>query len=887
MSQPRRPRLAVVVANGITGDSRVQKSAIAAARAGWDVALLGVATDGAVHRSMMGPIRVSRVVVPAYVRTSANAHPWRSAVTQFGIGHRTVLPYFDANHRAAERRATARIGDLRSTARNGGPVGAMAVPARIALTGSLKIRRAVHQLRRRAFLWEQRQKRRPSGTWYRDWPQLVDLDNSLGPAIERIRPDVIHANDITTIGVVGQAVSRMRARGEQVRWLYDAHEFVPGVDWPTPHQRAAYLDLEDSFIRRADTVVTVSPEIAARIRQVYGLAELPRVVRNTPIRACVGQAPEQATVREICGLNEDVPLLVYSGWISAERGLGSAIGALTHLPDFHLAIVAGRSHPELDGLLVQAEDLGIADRVHVVPYVAQHTVADYLSSADIGLICSKRTLNYELSLPTKMAEYLHAGLPVAVSDVKANSAFVRERGVGEVFSAGDPTSLATAVKTIIGNRDAYRARISDDLLDELSWEQQSEELLRVYRELCPVPDPEARPELPWGLEEGARVSRVRTGDGSEEESADEDDDEAELSAPPPVIAHWRKITPESRIRLGLGPANYAGQGAAFASAICRRRPDVGAEVVMWRQPDSFDYPADEYLDVDTLPDADLQAQRMKSILERYTHVLADAFLPVFGHLYGGAIDKELPILRRAGIKTAILAHGSEIRHPLRHMERHRWSMFRDAPAWMVENLTGRVEQNLKIVANGKLPVYVTTPDLLADVPTATWVPLVVDVAAWDSDEPVMQRTRPLVLHAPSKRWTKGTDHILPVVEDLHRKGRIELRLAENVPWAQVRELVKTCDIVLDQFTTGSFGTFAVEAMAAGRPVVGYITDEVAKVVGGDLPIVSAGTGELRGALESLLADREGTARIGAASRTYAHKFHDGAMTARILSDFLS
>ncbi|GGK25914.1 hypothetical protein GCM10010124_18050 [Pilimelia terevasa] len=884
MSQPRRPRLAVVVANGITGDSRVQKSAIAAARAGWDVALLGVAADGLVSRSMMGPIRVSRVVVPAYVRTSANAHPWRSALTQFGIGHRTVLPYFDANYRAAERRTTARIGDLRAAARNGGPGAAAAVPARLALTGGLKVRRAVHQLRRRAFLWEQRQKRAPAGTWYKDWPQLVDLDNSLGPAIERIRPDVIHANDITTIGVVAQAVSRMRARGETVRWLYDAHEFVPGVDWPSPHQRAAYLDLEESFIRRADTVVTVSPEIADRIRQVYALRQTPRVVRNTPVRACVGRAPEQATVREVCGLDPDTPLLVYSGWISAERGLGSAVGALALLPDFHLAIVAGRSHPELDGLLVQAEDAGVADRVHVVPYVAQHTVADYLSSADIGLICSKRTLNYELSLPTKMAEYLHAGLPVIVSDVKAASAFVHDRGVGEVFTAGDPASLVTAIRAVMADRDGRRAQITDSLLDELSWEKQTEVLLEVYQALSPLPAPAPRPDLPWGLEEGARVSRVRTGDGTGEEDAEDEEPPVEA---PAVTAHWRKITPESRIRLGLGPANYAGQGAAFASAICRRRPDVGAEVVMWRQPESFDYPADEYLDVDCLPDADVQAQRMKSILERYTHVLADAFLPVFGHLYGSAIDKELPILRRAGIKTAILAHGSEIRHPLHHMDRHKWSMFRDAPAWMVENLTGRVEQNLKIVAAGKLPVYVTTPDLLADVPTATWVPLVVDVAAWASDEPVMRRPRPMVLHAPSKRWTKGTDHILPVVEELERKGMIELVLAENVPWAQVRDLVQRCDIVLDQFTTGSFGTFAVEAMAAGRPVLGHITEEVAAVVGADLPIVNVGVADLGGAIEQLVSDRDRAAALGAASAAYARTFHDGAMTARILTDFLS
>ena len=62
-------------------------------------------------------------------------------------------------------------------------------------------------------------------------------------------------------------------------------------------------------------------------------------------------------------------------------------------------------------------------------------------------------------------------------------------------------------------------------------------------------------------------------------------------------------------------------------------------------------------------------------------------------------------------------------------------------------------------------------------------------------------------------------------------------LAEGIPWAEMRELVQSCDLVLDQFTTGSYGTFAVEAMAAGKPVVAYISDSVKAATDGALPIV--------------------------------------------------
>lgn len=150
----------------------------------------------------------------------------------------------------------------------------------------------------------------------------------------------------------------------------------------------------------------------------------------------------------------------------------------------------------------------------------------------------------------------------------------------------------------------------------------------------------------------------------------------------------------------------------------------------------------------------------------------------------------------------------------------------------------------------------------------------------------MERKRPIVLHAPSKRWTKGTDRIMPVLTELHDAGVIDFRLAEDIPWAEMQALVKESDLVLDQFTTGSYGTFAVEAMAAYKPVIGYISEAVKATTNGELPIVSATPATLREALDSLIDDREGAAAIGRASSEFAHTYHDGRWTAQVLSGFL-
>lgn len=865
----RRPRLAVIVGNGITGDSRVQKTALAAARAGWDVVLIGSGGRVRPQRSMMGPVEVIRLPVGSHMRDRARGHRVRRVVTQFGISDKTVLARKKAAHQTWVRQTTARMGWLRD-GRHLSPIAApIAVPASRALGALVRVKRAVHQFRVRAFNWEQRHEGGPTGNWRRDWPLLLDLDLAFGPVIEEFKPDVIHANDVTMLAPAALSAGRMRVRGHKVAWIYDAHEYVAGVEWPKATQASAYIALERELIGHADAVVTVSDELAGILQRDHKLKKTPLTVLNVPIRGSIGTTAEPPSVRQACGVAEGVPLLVYAGWVATNRGLGTVVAALPALPEHHLAIVAGRMNPDLTAVLDEAQKLGVRERVHVVPYVPQHAVPDYLSTADFGVIPLHHTLNHEISLPTKLAEYLHAGLPVLVSDVKHLAAYVREHGVGEVFPAEDVAAFTAAVRRATEHRAELVGRITEPILAELSWEQQSAGLLDLYRKISTVaPAVETRGEVGWAVDEQPVQPAA----------------EATTSGALPA---WRPLD-VTRVRLGLGPANYAGQAAAFAQAICRDNAEVSAEVIMRKTSPTLVYPADVYVDPERLiKELPYQIEQLNRVIGRYTHLIVDAFLPIFGALNGDNIEYDLPALRRAKISVALLAHGSEVRHPLRHMERHEDSLFFDAPDGYVKRFTSRAERNRRVAEESGLPLFVTTPDLLDDLPWATWAPLVVDLDSWAHDAPVMQTSRPVVLHGPSKRWTKGTDKILPVLNGLHDAGAIELRLAEGVPWSEMVEMVKGADIVVDQITTGSYGTFAVEAMAAGKPVVAYLSPSVERTVGERPPIVNASAKTLQSTLEALLADPAGTAELGRRSVDYVRRVHDGRRTARAFESFLA
>jgi glycosyltransferase involved in cell wall biosynthesis len=191
-------------------------------------------------------------------------------------------------------------------------------------------------------------------------------------------------------------------------------------------------------------------------------------------------------LRRRCGIAASQPLLVYSGSVSVQRGLDTAIRALPRLPGVHLAlVVADPAAPSVRQLSAAALRLGAGDRLHVLPYVPYDEVVAFLSAADVGVIPIHHWPNHELSLITKFFEYSHARLPIVVSDVKTMAETVRTTGQGEVFRAGDVADFVRAIESVLDDPQRYRAAYDkpDSLLPTWTWQTQAETLDSIYRQL--------------------------------------------------------------------------------------------------------------------------------------------------------------------------------------------------------------------------------------------------------------------------------------------------------------------------------------------------------------------------------------------------------------------
>ncbi len=228
--------------------------------------------------------------------------------------------------------------------------------------------------------------------------------------------------------------------------------------------------------------------------------------------------------------------------------------------------------------------------------------------------------------------------------------------------------------------------------------------------------------------------------------------------------------PATGRRVYVAPANFAGQGYAWSRALeaARRRPHRGEHGARARR--GFGFRVDDPVPYPVYAASRRWQRAQRKQVLRFTHVVLEAGRPLFPRLGAGTAAAEVAELRAHGLRVAMLFHGSDIRSPDRHAASSRWSPFHENGWEEVPRLREIAAVNKATATDLGVPVLVSTPDLLLDVPWARWCPVVVEPERWASGTPLLERERPLVVHAPSRGVVKGTALVEPALRELDAAG---------------------------------------------------------------------------------------------------------------------
>lgn len=160
------------------------------------------------------------------------------------------------------------------------------------------------------------------------------------------------------------------------------------------------------------------------------------------------------------------------------------------------------------------------------------------------------------------------------------------------------------------------------------------------------------------------------------------------------------------------------------------------------------------------------------------------------------------------------------------------------------------------------------------------VPLRVNLDKITPVYPEDEVKKPTVVHAPSNRGNKGTEHVLNILKSLEDK--VDFILVEHKTQKEAFEIYRKADIIVDQLLAGTYGVFSIEAMALGKAVLTYVSGEMLQTFPEELPIVSSDKNTLKQNLEDLICETEKRKNLGIRGREYVEKYHDYKRNALIL-----
>jgi glycosyltransferase involved in cell wall biosynthesis len=255
-----------------------------------------------------------------------------------------------------------------------------------------------------------------------------------------------------------------------VTLVFDSHEYF--TETPEvihrPFVKNFWKKLERFILPRLKYCITVNESIAGLFRQEYGIEF--SVVRNIPVRSLnISQ-----NSRSSLGLPEDQKIVLLQGaGINIQRGAEELVESMQYLQNVMLLIIGGGDVlPHLKKLTGQ---LGLERKVLFIPKQTPERLFDYTRLADIGVTLDKDTnINYRFSLPNKLFDYIHAGLPILASPLPEIRKIIEKYDIGEFIESHAPDQIASRIRYMLDDD----SRITNWKLnlkkaaEELNWEQE-------------------------------------------------------------------------------------------------------------------------------------------------------------------------------------------------------------------------------------------------------------------------------------------------------------------------------------------------------------------------------------------------------------------------------
>jgi len=287
------------------------------------------------------------------------------------------------------------------------------------------------------------------------------------------RTDILVSNDLDTL-LANKTALRFKTNCELV---YDTHEYFTEVPElvSRPRIQKIWERIERRIFPKLKHIYTVNSSIADLYEKKY--KRKMHVVRNLSPR----YEPKGNVTRIELGLPVDKKIIVLQGaGINIDRGAEELLDSMNYLDGYHLIIVGSG-----DVLALLTERANGRKDVTFVGKKEYSEMMQYTVNADVGVSLDKDTnVNYKYSLPNKIFDYIHAGIPVVASNLLEVKNIVKKYKVGTIVNSHEPREIAKSIRNTVEElpKDIMKNNLKE-AASALNWENEMAVLDAIYQPL--------------------------------------------------------------------------------------------------------------------------------------------------------------------------------------------------------------------------------------------------------------------------------------------------------------------------------------------------------------------------------------------------------------------
>jgi glycosyltransferase involved in cell wall biosynthesis len=297
------------------------------------------------------------------------------------------------------------------------------------------------------------------------------------PFLKNNKADILYAHELPILESIVLA-----SESNKSFVIYDSHELEVDRNhsWPKKSFRK-YSSKEGKYIKYVDKVIAVSDGIAMFMSDYYKIDKI-LVVKNTPLLS--QQKESKNHIRDEINLDKKIPLIVYIGSVTFNRGIEEILTVLEKLKSFHFACVGPVNYILLEKLKDISTSLNIADRVHFIKPKKPSLLTSFISDADISIVPIQNTCkSYYYCLPNKIFESIYAGLPILGSNLYDIRKLIKKEKLGEICNMDDTQSILKGIKLVYGNKNYFNKNKVKKLREKYSFENEFNKVIKLYESL--------------------------------------------------------------------------------------------------------------------------------------------------------------------------------------------------------------------------------------------------------------------------------------------------------------------------------------------------------------------------------------------------------------------